>query len=96
MKSSALAVRWKWRWRWKVRIGDGVGALLLSDGGHAYESIPQGLKPLPLGAGWRAKPEGLAYLEAFALCANAHISKSRYGAPDFVASTMGHPAERPT
>jgi hypothetical protein len=26
--------------------GDGVGALLLTDGGHSEESIPQGLKPL--------------------------------------------------
>jgi hypothetical protein len=25
---------------------EGVGALLLTDGGHAEESIPQGLKPL--------------------------------------------------
>jgi hypothetical protein len=29
--------------------GDGVGALLLSDGGHAEESILQGLKPFSFG-----------------------------------------------
>jgi hypothetical protein len=28
------------------QYGDGVGALLLTDCGHAEESIPQGLKPL--------------------------------------------------
>ena len=28
------------------QYGDGVGALRLTDGGHAEESIPQGLKPL--------------------------------------------------
>jgi hypothetical protein len=56
------------------QYGDGVGALLLTDGGHAEESIPQGLKPLFIRAWWRAKPEGLAYLEAVrAFRANAHI-----------------------
>jgi hypothetical protein len=44
---------------------DCVGALFLRIVGISRESIPQGLKPLFL---WcclgRAKPEGLAYLEA--------------------------------
>jgi hypothetical protein len=59
--------------------GDGVGALLLTDGGHMEESIPQGLKPLFfLGVG-RAKPEGLAYLEACSRFARMipHLAKSR-------------------
>lgn len=46
------------------RDGDGVGALLLADCGHIRESIPQGLKPYFLAGLKRAKPEGLAYLEA--------------------------------
>jgi hypothetical protein len=61
------------------QCGDGVGALLLSDGGHVEESIPQGdprLKPRATSPNpgakapfslWvleRAKPKGLAYLEA--------------------------------
>jgi hypothetical protein len=33
------------------QYGDGVGALLLTDCGHAEESIPQGLKPLFYRAG---------------------------------------------
>ena len=67
---------------------DRVGALLLADCGHTGGSIPQGLKPLflmPLG---RAKPKGLAYLEA--VRAFARISHScdetarmRCPAPDF-------------
>jgi hypothetical protein len=43
---------------------DSVCALLLADSGHAEESISQGLKPLFIRGGGRAKPEGLAYLEA--------------------------------
>jgi hypothetical protein len=43
--------------------GDRVGALLVTNGGHPLESIPQGLKPF-----WcderEAKAKALAYLEA--------------------------------
>jgi hypothetical protein len=54
------------------RDRDGVRALRLADCRHAKESIPQGdprLKPWatsPSISGWdeRAKPEGLAYLDA--------------------------------
>jgi hypothetical protein len=47
------------------RDGDGVGVLRLADCRHAKESIPQGLKP-PQFSGWdeRAKPKGLAHLDA--------------------------------
>jgi len=57
------------------RDGDGVGALRLPDCGHAEESIPQGLKPLSFWEPERAKPEGLAYLEA--VRALARMSHSR-------------------
>jgi hypothetical protein len=46
------------------RDRDGVCALLLPDCSHGRESIPQGLKPLFVETLERAKPEGLAYLEA--------------------------------
>jgi hypothetical protein len=63
--------------------GDGVGALLLTDGGHAEESIPQGLKPLFSWGVGRAKPEGLAYLEACSRFARMiHISGEK--PPDMV------------
>jgi hypothetical protein len=42
----------------RKRAGDSMG------GGGAEMSIPQGLKPLSLRRRERAKPEGLAYLEA--------------------------------
>ena len=63
MKSSALAVRWKWRCRWKVKI---VIAYVLCFWRIVgiERSIPQGLKPLFLMPLERAKPKGLAYLEA--------------------------------
>jgi hypothetical protein len=40
--------------------GDGVGALLLADGGHTGESIPQGLKPFSFG--WLERPSLKAWL----------------------------------
>ena len=43
---------------------DGVGALLLPDCGHRGEHTLGAKAPFFL-PGWRAKPEGLAYLEAF-------------------------------
>jgi hypothetical protein len=48
------------------RDGQGVGVRFLAAGGHTEESIPQGLKPRFMAGSERAKPEGLAYLEATA------------------------------
>ena len=60
--------------------GDRVRALLVTDCGHAKESIPQGLKPLLSYKGVRAKPEGLAYLEAGHACGVSSAPASRASA----------------